>query len=111
MAYNRNIFELFRKNLSPVFGKIDLTPIQMFSVQASKLYNDKSLDFVFLDADHKYETIKADIQHWLPKIKPGGIIGGHDYSQSFPGIPKAVNEFFPGKFKVIGDSWLVKIEE
>jgi glycosyltransferase involved in cell wall biosynthesis len=32
MAYNRNIFELFRKNLSPVFGKIDLTPIQMIKV-------------------------------------------------------------------------------
>jgi len=110
MAYNRNILELFKKNLSPVDGKIDLIPIQMFSVPASKLYVDKSLDFVFLDADHKYETITEDIKHWLPKIKSGGTIGGHDYSQLFPGIIKAVNEFFPRKFKIIIDTWLVIVD-
>jgi glycosyltransferase involved in cell wall biosynthesis len=109
MSYNRNILELFKKNMSPVEGKIDLTPIQMFSVPASKLYSDKSLDFVFLDANHKYETITEDIKHWLPKIKSGGIIGGHDYSPAFPGIIKAVNEIFPGKFRIVNQVWLVTV--
>ena len=36
------------------------------------------LDFVFLDASHDPDSVAADIRAWLPKVKPGGIIGGHD---------------------------------
>ena len=108
MAYNKNIFELFKKNLSPVIGKIN--PIQMSSVKASKLYANNSLDFVFIDANHEYEDVKKDIESWLPKIKSGGYIGGHDYNaNSFPGVIKAVNDLFNDRFTLIGGSWLVKV--
>lgn len=55
-----------------------------------------TFDFVFLDADHSYEGCKADIEAWLPKVKPGGWLGGHDYENpDFPkfGVTRAVNEF------------------
>jgi hypothetical protein len=51
------------------------------------------LDFVFIDADHSYEAVAADIDAWLPKIRAGGLISGHDYGHSrFPGVKRAVDE-------------------
>jgi hypothetical protein len=65
------------------------------SVDAAMALPDK-FDFVFIDADHSYEGCKADIEAWLPKVKPGGWIGGHDYENpDFPkfGVTRAVDEF------------------
>jgi hypothetical protein len=45
---------------------------------------------VFIDADHTYESITSDIQSWLPKVKVGGIISGHDYNH--PPVKQAVHE-------------------
>jgi cephalosporin hydroxylase len=108
IKYNGNIFSLFQDNLKPVLDRIN--PIQSTSVDASKLYEDKSLDFVFVDANHSYEDVKKDIDSWLPKIKSGGYIGGHDYNaNSWPGVIRAVNESFArNEFVIIGESWLVK---
>jgi hypothetical protein len=55
----------------------------------------ETLDFVFIDADHSYEAVKADIAAWLPRIRPGGWITGHDYDPAkFPGVVRAVEESF-----------------
>lgn len=66
------------------------------STEAAKEVADGWLDFVFIDADHSYEGCKADIEAWLPKVKKGGLIGGHDYeNHDFPkfGVTRAVDEF------------------
>ena len=52
---------------------------RMTSEQAAYTMPDKTLDFCYIDADHRYEAVKQDIELWLPKVKPGGIICGHDY--------------------------------
>ena len=49
------------------------------SVEAAKKFEDKSVDFVYIDANHAYKYVKQDIDAWLPKVKNGGIIGGHDW--------------------------------
>jgi hypothetical protein len=70
-------------------------PIRARSLEAASLFRDNSLDFVFIDASHEYEDVKKDIQTWLPKIKKGGVLAGHDYYLGydyFPGVKKAVNE-------------------
>lgn len=75
--------------------------LRMTSDQAieSKLFKDKQLDFVYIDANHKYEYILKDIEMWYPKVKNGGIIAGHDYLDgeimegSF-GVKSAVTDFF-----------------
>ncbi len=65
-----------------------------FSYNAVKRYKDQSLDFVYIDASHKYEDVKIDLNGWLPKVKEGGLIAGHDYVEfkGF-GVIKAVDEF------------------
>ena len=42
-------------------------------------FKDESIDFMFIDGDHRYSQISKDIRNWLPKIKTGGIMSGHDF--------------------------------
>lgn len=83
------------------------------SLQAASLVADDRFDFVFIDADHSYSAIKADLAAWLPKVKAGGWIGGHDYDNpTFPnfGVKRAVDERF-GSRVVLGDfmTWFVQL--
>jgi len=69
------------------------------SVTASKQFDDESLDFVYIDANHTYDFVREDIRCWTPKVKKGGIIGGHDYeylqpSTNIRSVKKAVDEYF-----------------
>ena len=67
--------------------------IKRTSLEASKLFRDKELDFVYIDADHSYQGVSQDLNLWYPKIKKGGILSGHDYHQSMKNVVIAVNEF------------------
>lgn len=63
------------------------------SVEAAAEFDDESLDWVFIDADHSYEAVVADIAAWAPKLKPGGLLSGHDYGRA--GVTDAVRRSFP----------------
>jgi predicted O-methyltransferase YrrM len=89
-----NLYEVFLNNIEPVKDKI--TPIRELSWDGAAFYKDNSLDFVFIDAAHDYESVKKDINAWFPKIKKGGVIAGHDYTWC-DDVKKAVNEFFKDK--------------
>jgi hypothetical protein len=82
------------------------------SREAAKDIPDGSLDFVFIDADHTYEGCKADIEAWLPKIRKGGFLSGHDYENTdFPawGVKKAVDERFGVPEKGLNFTWRVQV--
>lgn len=68
-------------------------PIKKTSEEAARDIPNQSLDFVFIDADHSYSAVCDDIDLWLPKIKPGGILCGHDYGDDRFGVTKAVDGF------------------
>jgi SAM-dependent methyltransferase len=53
--------------------------IRKFSVDALKDFEDNSLDFVYIDANHDFLHFTEDLQYWFRKVRPGGIISGHDY--------------------------------
>ncbi len=53
-----------------------------------------NLDLVFIDTPHDYPTIIADLRAWLPKVKPGGIIAGHDACAKWPSVCRALIEVF-----------------
>jgi len=70
------------------------TPIRKDSEQAVADVSGP-IDFVYIDADHSYLGVFNDLCRWTPKVRPGGIIGGHDYDHvDFPGVKQAVDEFF-----------------
>jgi len=51
------------------------------------------LDFVYIDGNHSYNHVKRDIDVFYPKVRNGGVIGGHDFANQHPGVVKAVCEF------------------
>ena len=78
--------------------------LPMASVEAAATFADESLDFVFLDASHDEENVRQDIEAWLPKVKPGGILAGHDFD--FFGVCRAVAAMLPcEQVPVMGRSW------
>ncbi len=77
-------------------AKYDCKIIQEFSKDAVKRFEDESLDFVFIDANHTYQYVKEDIELWTPKVRKGGIVSGHDYyvgKSGKMGVIEAVNEY------------------
>jgi len=105
---NDTMFDVFKKNMEPVNGYYNT--LRMTSVEASKLYEDNSLDFVFIDADHQYESVVEDILSWFPKVKNGGIIGGHDYHLGAPGVIQASRQILKG-VRSIGDCWYAVVKK
>ena len=80
---------------------------RMDSEDAAKLFPDGYFDLVFIDSDHYYEAVKKDIPLWLPKVRKGGILSGHDYaSKRHPGVEKAVKEIFGDDFYIAKDTWI-----
>ena len=65
-----------------------------YSQDAAAKFADESLDWVYIDANHGYQSAKEDLALWWPKVKKGGFLSGHDYivRESF-GVVQAVNEF------------------
>lgn len=66
----------------------------MPSLQAAETVPGGWADFVFVDAGHSYSAVKADLEAWEPKVRPGGWFGGHDYHSNHPGVIRAVDERF-----------------
>jgi hypothetical protein len=85
---NGTLFDTFQKNMEPV--KQYYNAVKMTSVDAAKLYDDESLDFVFIDGAHDYQNVCDDIKAWLPKVKKGKILSGHDWAVG--GVRQAVND-------------------
>ncbi len=92
--------------------------VRDLSVAAAMRFADDSLDFVYLDADHSYESVKSDLEAWYRKLKPGGLFAGDDYG-ALPlqevdfgagkltfGVKKAVDEFALRQRKNISIDWL-----
>ena len=57
----------------------NIIKIKSKSLDASDMFKDDYLDAVYIDADHAEEFFREDMKAWMPKVKPGGIISGHDY--------------------------------
>lgn len=72
------------------------TIIRAKSMEAVQTFQDNTLDFVFIDANHEYSHVKDDIREWTKKVKVGGIVAGHDYyitKAGNSGVIDAVDEY------------------
>lgn len=104
MTWSAN-FDKFLKNVQPVQEHISI--IKQSSVEASKTFDDNSIDFIFIDGNHQYESVKADIQAWLPKLKRTGCIAGHDLE--WDDVKRAVKELLPqdSRYSEFSNCWLI----
>lgn len=98
------LYEKFLENVERANCSDVINPVRMGTVDASELYEDESLDFVFIDANHTYDAVKADINCWLPKVRSGGILAGHDYD--WVSVRAAVDEKFGKEIEVLNTSWV-----
>lgn len=86
----------------------NIVKLKMTAQEAAKKL--PALDFVYIDANHDYEYVIEDIKTAMHKLKPSGIISGHDYHFATPGVIKAVDEIFGKPDVTFSDgSWLVKL--
>lgn len=72
--------------------------LRLRSTEAAALFPDGSLDFAFIDADHGYQSVRADVAAWWPKVRAGGLLCGHDYgvygdATGEWGVRQGVDEF------------------
>lgn len=82
--------------------------LKMSSIEAAKTFADKSVDMVFIDAAHDYQSVLADIEAWRPKALK--IIAGHDYSLGWPDVVKAVNDTFgKGNVRTMDSIWYAEV--
>jgi hypothetical protein len=93
------------------FGERALV-IKEYSVLAADMFKDNELCFVYLDANHSFEGCMEDLEAWFPKVRPGGLIAGHDFIDlEEPGliiqVKKAVTRFVGGRWPIYvsRDSW------
>lgn len=102
------LYDLFLNNIKPIESHI--TAIRKPSVEAAEDFNDDSIEIVFIDAAHEYEPVKEDINTWLPKVRKGGLIAGHDYL--LPSVKKAVDETFGSRVifrNAMENCWIVQV--
>jgi hypothetical protein len=87
---HRQVIERFQEHIS--LNKVKV--IKAYSYDAVENFDDASIDMVYIDACHLYESVKADIRDYLPKLKRSGLMCGHDYFEySNFGVIRAVDEF------------------
>lgn len=87
-----NPYERFKENMKALELTDVVHTIKQPSVDASRLFNDDSLDMVFIDADHRYESVQADISVWWPKLKIDGLMVGHDAEFYYNQKPNRITE-------------------
>jgi len=85
------IYKNAQKRLLRFNNKIQF--IRDFSEDAANQIPDNHLDFVYIDACHRYEYVKKDIELYYPKVKKGGVIGGHNFEIRFKDVCKVVLKF------------------
>lgn len=73
------VYNKFLDNIKSVECSDILTVHHGMSLERAGDFEDESLDICFIDACHMYESVKKDIAAYLPKVKSGGYLMGHDF--------------------------------
>jgi hypothetical protein len=100
----KNLFKIFLENTKEYHNYFYIIPQP--SEHSAGFFEDKTIDFVYIDASHDYESVKQDLNIWFTKIKVSGTIAGHDYG--WESVKQAVDEFALNKnltIKNYGNSW------
>ena len=92
MEVQDDIFDQAKKNLKGCNVEFIRKP----SLAAVKDFERNSLDYVFIDGDHRYNAVAVDIVEWSRIVRPGGIVAAHDFFLGEPGVFHAVQGYILG---------------
>jgi predicted O-methyltransferase YrrM len=100
------VFEAFKERTTPL-GNVLYTRGK--SLDVLEYFKDGQLDFIYIDGDHRYEGVLADLKGWRKKLREGGIMAGHDWS--WKSVKMALLEEIGQKDYTLfqGDSWAIKL--
>ena len=84
-----NAHRLSKEKLEPLGVNI----VQKFSMEAVKDFEPRSIDFVYIDGDHTFDSVMQDIIEWGRRVKKSGIISGHDYTDG-TAVKEAVDMYY-----------------
>lgn len=101
LAYAAKVFRLITEPYR------NIRHIKKASLDAVKYFLDNTLEFVYIDGCHTYNAVLADINAWLPKVRKGGFIGGHDYG-TFKDVRRAVEDRLGRPMTFPDSSWLFR---
>jgi len=111
---SKKVFDVTRFNTAMHRLKKHKNYIEFIKLPSSEAYKyvPNNLDFVYIDGDHRYNFVMNDILLWYPKIKNGGIIGGHDFDLGNIDVIRAVYDFsIKNNYKLynrFSDWWIIK---
>jgi len=104
-----SVFHAFCENIRAHGLESLVTPVLGDPSLSASRFPDHSVDFVFVNGHYGSAKIRSDILAWVPKLKPGGGIGGCHYDENHLGVIQAVGELFPsGRYEIIQCCWLVE---
>lgn len=89
----KDVHEIFVGNMESLGLSEWINVLHMSSDEAHKLIKDKSVDLLFIDGDHLYEQVRKDLDNYIPKVKPRGIISGHDLNTQLHDLGSFNQEF------------------
>ena len=92
VAQQRDIYQSFIGNTA----HLDNVVVHRMDSDAFMEMWNEPVAFAHIDAHHSYESVKRQIEWILPKLSPGAVLCGDDYSQRWPGVVQAVDELLPG---------------
>jgi hypothetical protein len=101
-------YEIAKVALNP-FGERSQI-IKQFGKDAAKQFDNESLDFVYIDAQHSFDSVVEDIETWMPKVKKGGVLAGHDFIDGLYGktrfqVQTAVLSKIPMDSLIVTSDW------
>jgi hypothetical protein len=85
-------------------ARCEITAVISESVMAAADFSNASLAGVFIDAAHDYDSVLADLNAWLPKVKDGGIFAGHDIDS--PDVQRALDDAGI-QYVTVGRCWVM----
>jgi len=104
--------EIYERVKGRFSNDIRIKVLRKTSPQAAEDFKDHSLDFVYLDGDHTEPIVLAELRAWVPKLKSGGLMGGHDAMES--SVLGALVRFFQedhlGYFESKLNTWWFYVE-
>lgn len=101
------LHKMFTENLQPVVDYY--TAVKKDTVEAADDFENETVDFLWIDTTQDYDMVSAEIQAWIPKIKTGGYMGGHDFIAGAESIGRAVKETFQ-HYRTDNQSWYTRLQ-